>query len=913
MVNSARRRRRLLFLSPMDTERWHQAKGLLDEALALPPERRQAFLAAATPDEALRSEVASLLVHYEDDPTFLEDPIRTEVLQAVAEAEDRAGARLGPYRLVREIGHGGMGAVYLAERVDGQFEHRVAVKVVAAGGIREDLRHRLRHERQILASLQHPHIARLLDGGVSDEGVPYLVMEYVEGVPIDVYCDRKRLTTTERLRLFRTVCAAVQEAHQNLIIHRDLKPSNILVTDEGRVKLLDFGIAKLLGEDPAVTPLTRTGAQALTPEYASPEQLRGGPVTTASDVYSLGVILYELLTGHRPYQVRGRSPAEVERIICETAPARPSSVILQPAVAVTPARIGAARRTTPQRLRRRLQGDLDTVVMKALRKEPERRYRSIEPFSEDLRRHLARLPVQARPDTLGYRLSRFVRRHAVGVAATVLVLLSLVGGIIGTAYQARVAAAARDRAEARFNDVRALANTLLFDLHDALHDLPGATPTRRLLVANALTYLDILSRENRDDPALQAELAEAYQRVGEILGDPHRPNLGDMDGAAEHYRQTVALREALWRQHPEDPARRAELAEAYGRLAVVRSWSGDNDRAIALTRQALDLLAPLRGTDPDDRLLAHMGRLRSELGWWLVWAGRLDEARGHLRPAEADLAALARRHPDDLDLLIDLFRTYNYQVDGFAFQGHADSALAVLTDRAAPLIRRLETRYPFNPRARGVITTFYSKRGNQYESLGRLAAALRDKQAALGHAERLVTLDSTNWNGHQGLAMAYESRGRIQQKMGHSDEAAASLQRAMAIKERLYRQDGNGEAGNTLANTYRHLCTLYLGAGRLDVALARCRQGVTLQEAVVRANPADAVWQDNLGVLMVATAQVYRALARTAATGPDRGAYRAQARDWFDKSIALFHVLKARGVGWPIDVDTLVAARDALR
>lgn len=894
----------------MDTERWHQAKTLLDEALARPPAERAAFLAAATADEALRREVASLLACYEDDPTFLETSARDDVLQAVADADDRGGTRLGPYRLVREIGHGGMGAVYLAERVDGQFAHRVAVKIVAAGGLREDLQRRLRHERQILASLQHPHIARLLDGGVSDEGVPYLVMEYVDGVPIDVYCDRKRLTTTERLRLFRTVCAAVQEAHQNLIIHRDLKPSNILVTDEGRVKLLDFGIAKLLAEDPAAAPRTRTGMLALTPEYASPEQLRGGPVTTASDVYSLGVILYELLTGHRPYAVRGRSPAEVERIICEKAPARPSSVVLRAADAP---RIGVARRTTPARLRRRLQGDLDTVVLKALHKEPGRRYRAVEPFSEDLRRHLARLPVHARPDTPGYRLSRFVRRHTVGVAATGLVLLSLVGGIIGTAYQARVAAAARDRAEARFNDVRTLANTLLFDFHDALRDLPGATPARRLLVANALTYLAILSRENRDDPALRAELAEAYQRVGEIQGDPHRPNLGDMDGATEHYRQAVALREVLWRQHPADPARRHALAEAYGRLAVVRSWSGDNDRAIALSRQALDLLAPLRDAEPDDaRLAQDAGRLRSELGWWLVWAGRIDEAREHLRTAEADLAVLARRRPNDLDLLIDLFRTYNYQVDGFAFQGHADSALALLNDRAAPLIRRLEAGYPFNPRARGVITTFYSKRGSQYESLGHLAAALRDKQGALEHAERLVALDTTNWNGHQGLAMAFESRGRIQQKMGRLDEAAASLQRSLTIKERLYRRDGNGEAGNTLANTYRNLCALDLGAGRLHEALARCRQGLALQESVVRANPADAVWQDNLGVLMVMTAQVYRALARTA-SGPAAAAYRAQARDWFDRSIALFDTLKARGVGWPIDTDTLAAARDALR
>ena len=313
-----------------------------------------------------------------------------------------------------------MGVVYLAVRADDHYQKRVAIKLVQHGLYTGAILHRFRTERQILASLDHPNIARLLDGGTTTDGRPYLVMEYVEGLPIDVYCDRHKLSISERLRLFRTVCAAVHYAHQNLVIHRDLKPSNILVSTDGVPKLLDFGIAKLLNPELSAPSLvfTESGLQLLTPEYASPEQVRGEPLTTASDVYALGVLLYELLTGHQPYRLTSRRRQDLERVICEVDPLKPSTAISRSDADTetdgtgqrTPATVSQTREGQPEKLRRRLTGDLDNIVLMALRKEPQRRYGSAEHLAEDLRRHLEGLPVMARPQTFGYRSAKFIRR-----------------------------------------------------------------------------------------------------------------------------------------------------------------------------------------------------------------------------------------------------------------------------------------------------------------------------------------------------------------------------------------------------------------------------------------------------------------------------------------------------------------------
>jgi non-specific serine/threonine protein kinase/serine/threonine-protein kinase len=395
---------------------------------------------------------------------------------------------------------------------------------------------RFRHERQILAGLEHPNIGRLLDGGTTDEGLPYLVMEYVDGQPIDEYCRSRQLTLEQRLALFGQVCAAVAYAHQHLVVHRDIKPSNILVTADGTPKLLDFGIAKLLeGEDEALTVGFDGAGQVLTPQYASPAQLSGGRITTVSDVYGLGVLLYELLAGARPYDLTGKSYAEMKQIVTGTDLPSPS--------------VMAARRGD-EGLARRLRGDLDAIVLTATRRDQGERYASVALVADDVRRYLEGLPVLARGDSWTYRTARFVRRRKLGVAAAVAIVVSLVGGVIATSWQARVARAERARAERRFADVRRLSTSFLFEFHDAIATLPGSTPARLLVVSKALEYLDSLAADAAGVRDLQQELAEAYDRVGDVQGNPGAANLGDIDGAIKSYQKAEAIRRALTADAP---------------------------------------------------------------------------------------------------------------------------------------------------------------------------------------------------------------------------------------------------------------------------------------------------------------------------------------------------------------------------
>ncbi|MEL7361459.1 MAG: serine/threonine-protein kinase, partial [Bacteroidota bacterium] len=429
----------------MTPERWTEIQTLFEAALEHSPEERTTFLAAAAPDPTLRREVEALLAA--DEQAGPLDALQDD-LEPLASGWRAAPSeeRVGPYRLVRELGRGGMGTVWLAERAvddaNAQFEQQVALKLLPGPPSSEQIR-RFLAERQVLARLQHRHIARLLDGGVTERGRPYFALEVVDGQPITTYCDQHDLDIEARLQLFLQVCDAVQYAHQNLVVHRDLKPSNILVTTnaEGQpsAKLLDFGIAKLLdGPRPSLGAVTQTGQRMMTPAYAAPEQVRGEAVTTATDVYALGVVLYELLAGQRPYEVTNLIPSQVERLICETMPARPSTVVLD---ADTETPRAASRRG-------RLTGDLDVIVMKALRKEPEARYDSAAQLRDDLARHLAALPISARPSTVGYRVRSFVRRHRLGVGAAALVVLALVLGLATTLWQAQRAANEAEAAQA---------------------------------------------------------------------------------------------------------------------------------------------------------------------------------------------------------------------------------------------------------------------------------------------------------------------------------------------------------------------------------------------------------------------------------------------------------------------------------
>src|SRR5208283_401436 len=440
---------------------WIQVREILDEALQIPAEDRSRYLDHACPQPELRRYVDSLIISYDKADEFLERPAMDLHAEPWSEPESSGhwvGRRIGPYLVEKEIGEGGMGAVFQAVRADDEYQKRVAIKLVKGGFASSSAIARFKAERQILAGLEHPNIARLLDGGRTEEGYPYLVMEFVDGVPIDEYCDAHKLTISQRLQLFRTVCDAVRLAHQNLIIHRDLKPGNILVTTDGVPKLLDFGIAKLLSPEPlSPTPEQTLGfVRMLTPDYASPEQVCGEAINTTTDVYSMGVVLYILLSGHHPYQLTGTSPQSLEDIICRTEPVKPSEIVVRTetiglpgednTLTITPESVSAARDTKPDKLRQRLLGDLDNIVLMALRKDPRRRYSSVEQFSDDVRRHNEGLPVRAREDTLAYRSSRFLKRHKLAVAAVTVFVITLLGGIVMTMREARIARVERTKA-----------------------------------------------------------------------------------------------------------------------------------------------------------------------------------------------------------------------------------------------------------------------------------------------------------------------------------------------------------------------------------------------------------------------------------------------------------------------------------
>ncbi|HEX6070076.1 MAG TPA: serine/threonine-protein kinase, partial [Longimicrobiaceae bacterium] len=428
----------------LSSERWQQIDEIFAAALERAPAERDAFLRERCGgDAALRAEVESLLRSYGEAEEVLGESVSdfaeplVEDLRATLEREEMEAlpgdGRIGPYRLLRVIGRGGMGAVYLAERADDQFEKRVALKLVKRGMDTDEVLQRFRYERQILAALEHPNIGRLYDGGAAEDGRPYLVMEHIAGEPVTTYCDRRRLSIDERLKIFETICGAVQFAHRNLVVHRDIKPSNILVTAEGTVKLLDFGIAKLLDPaHPELVPQTRTEMRLLTPEYASPEQIDGAQVTTASDVFALGVILFELLTGRRPSDGRGRRTQD--RFGLDTGLGRPSSTVVRSLPSEKPGEapesaeeIAARRSTTPERLRMRLRGDLDTITLKALAEEPERRYHTAEQLLADVQRYRRGLPVLARGESFGYRATKFVRRHRVVVSFSSALAVLLIG------------------------------------------------------------------------------------------------------------------------------------------------------------------------------------------------------------------------------------------------------------------------------------------------------------------------------------------------------------------------------------------------------------------------------------------------------------------------------------------------------
>ncbi|HEV8018627.1 MAG TPA: protein kinase [Steroidobacteraceae bacterium] len=831
----------------MQADRWRRLEEIFQSALDCAPESRAAFIDSACGGDAeLRAEVDSLLAaHEQGDGESADSAAFEEALKVLEQRSARLheGRRIGPYRVLHELGRGGMGRVYLAARADQAFEKQVAIKVVERGLDTEEMTRRFQSEREILARLDHPNITRILDGGTTEDGLPFLVMEYVEGDPVDQYCDARALDVTGRLRLFQGVCAAVHYAHQNLIIHRDIKPANVLVTRAGVPRLLDFGIAKLVGSEAQAHEATRTVLRRLTPEYASPEQVRGEALTTASDVYSLGVLLYRLLSGQSPYRAHAPSATALEQMICEDQPERPS-------IAVARAQRSPPGAGTPERLRRRLAGDLDNVVLMALRKEPQRRYASVEQLSEDIGRHLANVPVIARPDTAAYRTSKFMRRHRTGVAATAAIVMLLGAGVVGTLWQARVARVERARAQQQFNDVRQLATSFLFEFNSSIQNLPGATPARKLLVQRALEYLSKLAQQSQGNRDLQRELAEAYLKVGDLQGNPYEPNLGDAQGAADSYRKALAISAALSSADSRDAPAQRYLARSYQSLGEVLAQLGQTTQAVSDLRKAAEIFA-----------------------------------------------TLVRRTPHDRDLRVQLADCYQSLGD---LQGH--SGLQNLGDRAGALdsyrkalavFDAMRAENPGDQKARGGEVVMRIRIGDMQQALGDFAAALENYRGASELAQPLVSEDPGNDRFRRMLALSYRKLADLESQRGELGQALENARRAAEINRALAAADpDNAQASSNFALSLTTVADLLSKSGDTGGAVEEYRQAIAILEKQSAAAPTNLFMRGQLAETLVATGAVLAHQGRA-----------AEARTQTARGVVLAHDLADGAAATPDDLN----------
>ena len=884
-----------------------QLKELFHAAVELAPHDREAFLKAnCAADDELYREVSALLTAHESAGDFIQRPALVDV-GLVADDEQvnsnaaGPGQHIGNYQIISELGRGGMGAVYLAARADESFAKQVALKLIKRGMDSDTIIKRFVMERQILANLDHPNIARLIDGGTTEEGLPYFVLEYIEGTTITRYCDQHKLNTMERLKLFRQVCAAVQFAHQNLIVHRDLKPSNIIVTEDGTPKLLDFGIAKLLGGSTPVEA-TMTIGRLLTPDYASPEQLRGLPITTSSDVYSLGVVLYELLSGHRPFNFDSRLPEDVARKITTSQPIKPSVVITRVEtarqtddaehVSLTPEAISRTRDGNVEKLRRRLAGDLDNILLKALRKEPERRYASVQEFSEDLRRHLDGLPVLARPDTLSYRTSKFITRHKAGVAAAAIVLLTLLSATVITGWQARVARRERDRAERRFNQVRKLANSVLFEYHDGIEKLPGSTPIREKMVKDALEYLDNLSAESSGDPALQAELATAYEKVGDVQGNPYGANLGNQDGALASYRKALTIRELLYAANRTDAKTKLELGNGYRRVADILWAKGENDGALLNYRKTLATFEELVQADPKNPqsvsglnlALSGIAHVQTQSG---DFKGALATYRKWLANAEALLAADATGKNNLRNVAVANLKVGDALMTVTDYPG----ALAQY-EKSVDNFSKLAASAQNNASAARELGLGYARMASACAHLEYYEKAAEFNLKAIEQQKQVAAADPSNVQSHFDIAATYGNLSDNYLRMKKLDNAAVNVREAIRIfSATLARNPDYSQGQGNLGIAHTTYAEIFLARGDANGALENYRKALAiLEREPVRSAQTKAL------------AEIYAGLGNAdllKASQIKRDARQAElfkeARDWYQKSLDIWHGLDQQG------------------
>ena len=858
------------------SDKAQRAAEIVKSALELPLGERAAFLDEACAGDAdLRSEVDSFLKFQTDASQFIEQG----ALHIAGEALARDSALPVPrqiegYQILSRIGVGGMGEVYLAQ--DTKLKRRVAVKLVRAGMDTTEIVGRFRHEEQILAGLNHPNIAQLYGAGVAAGEIPYFAMEYVEGMRIDEYCKADALSAPARLQLFRRVCAAVHYAHQRLVIHRDLKPSNILVTADGEPKLLDFGIAKLIESRDGFTEM-QTLPGAMTPDYASPEQIRGETMTTSSDVYSLGVLLYELLTGQRPYRLKTRSAAEIARAITDQEPERPSTAIAKG--------VGNSKPQTPNP--KLLRGDIDNIVLMALRKEPQRRYASVEQFSEDIRRHLEGRPVIAHKDTMAYRATKFVKRQKLAVAAALLIVGTLIAAVVLTTRQQR-------RAERRFNDVRQLSNALLFEIAPKMERLEGSTEAREALVRRAREYLDSLGEESGNDAQLQGELAGAYEKVGEIQGAPRKPNLGDFSGALISYGKANKIRRRLLEENPNDFEQRQRLAANFAASSFIRNWISKITDALEDSKKALAIYEKLVAERPEALELGiATAEAQLDLATIHYFNDQLTEVYPPLRRALASLEKFRRSNPEHTEVLRLLGRAYCDLAMTLFWDGKPKEGETEM-EKAFAITKPLAASHPRDNMFRQALLYNYLQASQLFED-DNPAHSYEILHEALSVAQNSVANDAANLQARQNLAKTYEMLGVIALHLQKFDEASSHLEKSFAAFAELEKLDPKNR-------TYKHdigRVLMYLGQVQHNRknfadALTNYEKAVALFADDVQADPKNFFPVRKLALVHSYMGETHEESARTI-NGSERETHLQAAKENYRRAFDLLSQLKAQG------------------
>lgn len=790
----------------MNQKYWQKLKETFNRALELEGIKREAYLDEACGENSkFREEVISLLDAF-DTPGILDHSLEGFITTVLSHhlPDKKAkikGEQIGPYKILEALGHGGMGNVYLAERSDGQFEQQVALKLLQTDFTSENQTLRFLSERQILATLNHENIARLLDGGVTEDGQPWFAMEYVEGQPIDEYCDNHQLTINERLSLFLNVCDAVQSAHGKLVVHRDLKPSNILVKEDGTVKLLDFGIAKVLDSNNEFlnqADITKTGLLPLTPAYASPEQVCGNSMTTASDIYQLGIVLYELLTGCRPYEVSERPPSEVERIICEVQPTRPSTAITE----VLPEQkdtkkplqdISQDRQTKPGQLRKHLKGDLDTIILKMLRKEPERRYDSAEQLAYDIRHYLAGRPVKAHPDSVGYRAKKFIRRYKTGVAASTVIILLLISYAVTITWHSQRTQAALEQSQRETEKAEQVTHFLISLFEQAN---PYRQNELSTVYNDTLTTYELLNqgarrvrKELSDQPVVQAKVMYKLGRIYRMLGhfDKAKPLLEDALTVQRNNPSTNAL----------------DLADNLHELARLLRNEGEIKRPTKLYHEALEIQRRHLGEEHAD-----IAKNLYELGIIAARKGSFDQADSLFKEGLAIQKSVhGQDHPDVATGLHLLGILYNLKEEVHKAEQLLQQSLDIRKNHVS------------------------SDHPEIAETMDRLGQVLL-KQGKIKEAEPLL---NKAWDirkklfqkTHPTRAVSLNNMGRLLHKKGNFDKADLMLQEAQNIYKELY-----GQENLDIATTLMERAKLYKSMEEYSTSERFYKQALSIQNSL---------------------------------------------------------------------------------